>query len=191
MQLHIQAIASKGLGTISYTAAQNLRMELTAIEERVDKVIRVYGHKIQAARGSQELSQERNNVSDELYGRLRMAKAMNAQMTKIADSSFSRTEGGGDSLEIVPLPTFNRKHKAWADFRRGFRALQGPCDPPIEMVRYRRFRPCGGMVCAKQAIRQKRNYHIQNHCPTPGTKDPQGLWIQARRSKAWEWQEHA
>ena len=104
MQSHIQAISSKGLGNISYTAAQNMSSELTAVEERVDKVIRVFRYKVQTPRGSQELSQEQNE------------------------------EGGGDSLKRVPLPMFNDKHEAWADFRRGFRALQGTCNPLIEKV---------------------------------------------------------
>ena len=70
VELHIEAIARKGLASISYGAAQSVNTELTSIEERVDKVIRLYGHKIRVTRDSQELAQERDNVSDKLNGKL-------------------------------------------------------------------------------------------------------------------------
>ena len=63
-----------------------------------------------------------------------MAKAMNGQTSRVTDSSFSRTEGKLNNLERVPLPTFSGKHEAWADFQRGFRAMLGMCELPIEMV---------------------------------------------------------
>ena len=97
-QLQIQAIASKGLGSISYRAALNVSAELKAIEERVEKVIRVNEHRIQTAMGSQELAQERDDFSNELYSRPGMAKAMNTQTTRVTDASLSGTKGGGDSV---------------------------------------------------------------------------------------------
>ena len=61
VELHIEAIASKRLASIYYSNSQSINMDLTSMEQRVDEVIRVYGHKIRATRDSQELAQEHAN----------------------------------------------------------------------------------------------------------------------------------
>ena len=91
--MHIEAIASKRLASIYYSNSQSINMDLTSMEQRVDEVIRVYSHKIRATRDSQVLAQEQDHVSDKLYGKLKMTKAMNMQTTGVANARFSRTKG--------------------------------------------------------------------------------------------------
>ena len=64
--MHNNANPSKGLGSISYSAGQSMKTELMFIEDRVEKVIRVYGHKIQVTRDYQEP----DNISNKLHGKL-------------------------------------------------------------------------------------------------------------------------
>ena len=111
----------------------------------MDELIRVYGLKIRAIKGSQELSHEQDRFSDKIYGKIRIAKNMNTQTTSVAYSSFGRTGNRGNNLERIPLPMFSGDYGAWADFRRGFRAMLGLCDPPIEMVPLRTALPEAAM----------------------------------------------
>ena len=77
----------------------------------------------------------------ELYKQLRLAKALNQETTRDADASFSRPDGGSKNLERVPLAKFGGKPDTWADFRSGFKAILGTCEPAIEMLRLRNTMP--------------------------------------------------
>ena len=81
------------------------------------------------------------NVSEELYEQLRLAKALNQEMTRVTDASFSRPEGGSNNLERVLLPKFEGQPETWADFRSGFKAILGMCEPALEMVCLRNAMP--------------------------------------------------
>ena len=139
--MHIESIRNRGAGGTSHRTAQSMGTELTRVEGKEEEKVQIYGRQIRVTGFPQERPRDQDKVSEELYEQLQLAKARNQDTIRDADTSFNRPEGWSSTLERVPLPKFGRKPETWADFRSGFKAILGTCEPAIEMVRLRNAMP--------------------------------------------------